>query len=431
MTVMLLGILGCTCLLILADGVRRNRPYELPFLATATTVTFALPQLIGLHRSPLQPVSDAALNKTLIMAWLCIVMLLLGWRRGCANARVSVLYPSFYRDRLILWAAALALVGSWGNWEIRGLPEEMTSGVWSGLPVAYLFFAVALTYGYALSVNLWLRYRAKTALAVLAASCFVYFSVIVFGGRRQPAAEFVLIPAASFWFIRKTTLPRIAPVIAVVGMLLFLQSTGEYRSAADAAKHQGGWGQLSDISFLGNLQATLEYGGQELTNAAVRIDAADQGRVFDFGLSLWNAMAFSYIPRQIVGQEFKQSLMISLSDPEYVVFGYLPNTGTTYTGFATAFASFWYLGCFMFFLIAWVMGRLYRRALNDDLFAQVVYSLMLVQCALVITHGTFVFITPWPQMALFLLSGLYWARRRSTPGPLRVGWPGRPMGALG
>jgi len=431
MTVFLLLILGFTCLLILADGLRRNRPYELPFLATATTVTFAFPQLIGLYRSPVHPVSDAALNKTLVMAWLCIVMLRLGWQRGCANARVGTTHPSFHRDRLILWAALLMLVGSWGNWEIRGLPEEMTSVVWSGLPVAYLFFAVALLYGYALSLNLWLRYRAKTALAVIAVTCFVYFSVIVFGGRRQPAGEFVLIPAVSFWFIRKTILPRIAPVIAVVGMLLFLQSTGEYRSVADAAKHQGGWGQLNDIPFLGNLQATLGYGGQELTNAAVRIDAADQGKMFDFGLSLWNAMAFTYIPRQIVGQEFKQSLMVSLPDAEYEAFGYVPGTGTTYTGFATAFASFWYLGCFMFFLIAWVMGRFYRRALNGDMFAQVVYSLMLVQTALVITHGTSEFITPWPQMALFLLSGLYWARRRPTPGLVRVGLPGRPLGFLG
>jgi hypothetical protein len=357
-------------------------------------------------------------------------MLRSGWQKGCTNAWVGTIHRSFYRDRLILWAALLALIGSWGNWKIRDLPEEMTSGAWSGLPVAYLFFAVALTYGYALSINLWLRYKAKTALAVIAAACFVYLSVIVFGGRRQPAAEFVLIPAVSLWFLKNTTLPRIVPIIAMVGMLLFLQSTGEYRSAAHVAKHRGGWGQLNDIPFLGNLQATLAYGGPELTNAAMRIDAADQGKMFDFGLSLWNAMAFTYVPRQIVGPELKQSLMFSLKDPEYEAFGYLPNVGTTWTGFATAFVSFWYLGCSMFFIVGWVMGRLYRRALDGDLFAQVVYSLMLIQSALVITHGTFMFVTPWPQMALFLLSGLYWARKCTTPRLHRLRCFVHPSGVL-
>jgi hypothetical protein len=430
MTAILLGILTLTCLLILLDGLRRNRPYELPFLAAATTVTFVLPQLIGLYRSPLQPLPDVALSKTFVMAWLCIVMLRLGWQKGRAAGPFGPIHSSFHHWKLVNWAALLAVVGAWGNWEIRSLPEEMTKAIaWRGLPVAYLFFAVALTYGYALSVNLWLRNRAKTALAVIAVACFVYFSVIVFGGRRQPAAEFVLIPASLLWFIRKRALPRIAPIIGIVGMLLILPSTGDYRAVAAASEHQDNWGRFGDIPFLGNLQSTLRYGGPELTNAVMRIEAVDRSMLLDFGLSFWNAMVFAYVPRQIVGQEFKQSLMISLPDPEYVTFGYVPIPGSTWTGFATAFASFWYLGCLIFFLVAWVMGRLYRRALNGDLIAQVVYALMLVQSALVITHSTSAFVTPWPHIALFLLTGLHWAKKRSVSGPVRVGWPGRPVKA--
>jgi hypothetical protein len=424
MTVFLLGILGCLCLLILTDGLLRNRPFELPFFAAAVTSAFAIPQLIGLYRSPVNEVSEVGLGKTIFMTCLCIVMLRIGWTRGCASVNASAVHPSFYYARLIYWAGILAVIGCWGNWMLRSLPEEvLNQSQWSGLPVAYLFFANALTYAYALSLNIWLRCRAKTALVVIAIACVVYFAVIVFAGRRQPAAEFILIPASTIWLVKGKVAPRIFPVVAILVMVLFMHSTGDYRSAAGAAKKGATWEQARSIPYVGNLLTILQYGGPELTNAVMRVDAAGRSGRYDLGLSVWNAMVFNYVPRQIVGSEIKNALMFDLPDVEYETFGYTGATGTTWTGFANAFASFGYFGCLIFYFIAWVMGRIYSRACDDDLTAQVVYSLMLVQCGIVITHGYTAFFTPWPQIALFLLSGLYWVRKEYVPGLPGVGAP--------
>jgi hypothetical protein len=194
-------------------------------------------------------------------------------------------------------------------------------------------------------------------------------------------------------------------------MLLFMHSTADYRMAASAAKKGDTWEGAGQIPFIGNFVAILDYGGPELTNAVTRVDAFGQSGRYDFGLALWNDMVFNYVPRQIVGQEFKQSLMFSLPDVEYETLGYVGDSGTTWTGFANAFASFGYLGCLVFAFIGWAMGRIYNRACGDDLIAQVVYSLMLVNCGLVISHGTSFFFVPWPHIAVFLLSGLYWAKK--------------------
>jgi hypothetical protein len=296
----------------------------------------------------------------------------------------------------------------------------MISGAWSGLPVAYLFFASVLTYAYVLSVNLWLRHRSKTALAIIAITCSVYFSIIVFGGRRQPTAEFFLMPAVTIWFIRRKAAPRVAAIIGILGMVMFLPSTGDYRSAADLVKHHGGWSRLREIAYLGNLEHTLRVGGHDFTNAALRIEAVDRSASFDFGLSFYNALIASYVPRQVLGQEFKQSLMVPLPDPEFEIFGYVSWTGSTWTGFATAFASLWYFGCLLFFLFAWSMGWLYSRANQGDLMSQVLYAAMLVQSAMVVTHSTVAFVTQWPHMVFFLLSGLYWARKGRPLRGLRV-----------
>jgi hypothetical protein len=362
------------------------------------------------------------------MAWFCIVALQFGWRRGLVSAVGGIVGHRFDHDRLIYWAAVMALIGLWGNWEIRNLPAEMTSGQWSGLPVAYLFFATVLTYSYALSANLWLRSRTKTALLVLAITCFIYFPLIIFSARRQPTAEFVLIPAVALWFVKRKNLPRIVPLLAVIGMLLFLPSTGDYRGAASAAEHQNGWERVRGIRFLKNLRMTMQSGGPELTNAAMKIEAVDQTHEFDLGASFWNALIAQYVPRQIVGQEFKDSLMMPVSSPEYQYLGYVPPTGTTWTGFATAFASFWYFGCLVFFIIAWAMALLYRRALGGDLVAQLLYAVMLVQTAMIVTHSTVEFVVSWPHIAIFLLPGLYWARK---PARLpRKEWFAFPVGPL-
>ena len=105
------------------------------------------------------------------------------------------------------------------------------------------------------------------------------------------------------------------------------------------------WTQIKNIAFLENLNRQLTAGGSELENAVYSIAAMDQTAEFDYGIFHWNTLVFNYVPAQILGDEFKQSLTIPLENTDtYSLFGHTPSLGSTVTGMVDAFGSFWYFG---------------------------------------------------------------------------------------
>ena len=132
---------------------RRGAIYEYPFLAGATFVGFMLPQLVGLARHPFLP--TGALEATLVFAILCAAMC---WFGAAAAGRTIRRAPWILDERRLLVASGtLSLVGAYFYYVISRLPEDMVQNTqWTGLPVAYLFFARMLTYGFAISVLLML-----------------------------------------------------------------------------------------------------------------------------------------------------------------------------------------------------------------------------------------------------------------------------------
>jgi hypothetical protein len=87
-----------------------------------------------------------------------------------------------------------------------------------------------------------------------------------------------------------------------------------------------------------------------------------------------------------------------------------------------AFESFWYLGVFIFLLIAYLLGRIYRAAMAGSTTGQLLYILSAADSMEVITHHTQWIFSEWVQMGLFLLPALALARARGTrnsPASLR------------
>src|SRR5439155_7493348 len=162
-------------------------------------------------------------------------------------------------------------------------------------------------------------------------------------------------------------------------------------------------------------------GGAELTNAVYNIGAVSRRMDFDLGAYHWNAIVFSYVPAQLVGHDLKESLMLPLANPAFAEYLYLTPLGSTSTGFSDSFQSFWYFGCLKFFVVAFVMQRLWLASRGGSLMAQLLYMLLPVQALQVITHDTNHFVATWIHMAIFLLPLMLWARRpRSVPPRLAV-----------
>jgi hypothetical protein len=415
----LLVALAAACAFLLLQGMlRRGAIYEFPFLAGAVFTGFALPQLIGLSHDPFLP--PGALETLVTVAILCAVMSWLGARMARPPRQPIA---SIYDDRrLMMVSAGLSVIGAYFFYAISRLPEEMTDSTqWSGLPVAYLFFGRVLTYGFALAVLMFARTGSRLALAIALYGASFYFDRIVIGGRRQETGEFVMIILLAWWFQRHRCIPRPLMLGGLIVGTLLVNSIGEYRALANS-KEGPKWSDISNIDFVGNIEQLTQHGGAELTNAVYVIAAVNRTMAFDFGVSHWNALVFSYVPAQIVGATMKNSLYINVESPVQEVFLYEPQLGTTYTGFSDAFQSFWYFGCLKFFLIAFIMQKLWWAARAGSLTAQLLYMLVPMQALEAVTHSTHSFVTPWVHIAMFLLPALFLARKGRRPATVAGRW---------
>lgn len=398
------------CLLLIAQGLfTRDGIYQYPFLAGCVFAGFILPQVVGLAHDQFMP--PGAFEATLVLAILSAAMCWLGaWTAHRPLLAFDWDYDEHY---LLIASAALSAIGGYFYYSLSRLPPEMLENTqWTGLPVAYLFFARVLTYGFALAVLLYARNGSRLALAVAAYGGLFYLDRIVFNGRRQDLVEFLIILLLAFWFQRGWRLPRSIMLVGMCAGGLLINSIGDYRSLSMG---QSGpqWDRIANIDFFGNFSQIAEQGGAEVRNAAYSIAAVSRNMEYDFGLSHWNALVFAYVPAQLVGSSIKESLLIALPEPSQDEFFYKPAIGSTWTGLSDAFQSFWYFGCLKFFLIAYFMQKFWLAARGGNLTAQLAYMLVPVYAMEAITHTTQRFLDPWPHLAVFFLPVLLLSRRRA------------------
>jgi hypothetical protein len=263
-------------------------------------------------------------------------------------------------------------------------------------------------------------------VAIIAFDLMFYIDRIVITGKRAEAVELLLIFALPLWFQRRWAVPR-AATITLIGLgTLAMVSMTEYR---DVTRANSGpvWEQIFQIDVVGNFYKQLEQGGPEARNAVIRIDATDSAGLYDYGAFHWNRLMSDYVPAQLVGAATKHSLMLPLPTAEET---YNPPVGTTETGMADAFQSFWYFGAFKFMLLAYLIRRIWVTAMLGHTTAQIVFMLSIVPAMHAISHQTDWVVSVWVHMLLFLMPALYLAtiRRRQPATSVRLG---APAGALG
>lgn len=418
MTFFLLCLFFLVCILMAASslGEQGKRLYE-PLLPVATVfVGFIGLQLVGLAHRP-WGLPQGALDKTIIMAILCVLGFWCGYSRQ--TQPLTLMRGRYSTDRLLALSLALTVFGAWFFFLISRLPEETTSaGGWTGLPVAYLFFAQVLAYGFALACLIYSRIGNRWALWIAGFGALFYLDRILLAGRRAAAAEFFFIIVLALFFGRGRILPRALPrwvmPAAMVMMVLLMHSTGDYRSLAKTEGWDAPLQATTRIDFIDNIVSVVQRGGYELRNAVFMIEAYDRTLHFDFGLSHWNQLVSNYVPGQLVGRDLKESLMLPLQDEAKQVFGYRSKYGSTVTGLVDTFGSFWYFGCLKFFIIGFVLRKIWNAAHSGGLVAQLLYMLLIVKAMHAVTHSTHWFLAPWLHMAIFLFPGLWWARQKIT-----------------
>jgi hypothetical protein len=399
------------CLGLIAAGlVKPANVYCYPFCAAAIYLTFIIPQIPGLINNITVP--DDALASTLVVGCLCLLMCPIGWAVGTQARDRRVHYYS--EKRALQVALALSLIGGYFFYKFGELPDEQRlSGLLSGTSVAYLFFAHLLTYGFAIAVICAVNRCSALALFIVCFDASFYLYRIVFAGVRHEAAEFFLAIALAFWFKHRWVVPRSVVLFGLVFTLAGLLGAREYRQAMWYGETDRSAVQNIDVKK--NLDDLLKDGGPEMRNAVNVIKRTEETQNFEFGLPVWNVIVFTFVPAQIVGHKFKDSLMIPL--PPTFDRGYEPTLGSTYTGLADTFTSFWYFGCVKFFLLAAAMGWIYRRAMQGDEKMQILYLLSVVPSVTAITHFTNEIVIAWVNLAAFLVPVYYYVKIGDSPYP--------------
>src|ERR1019366_6424363 len=176
------------------------------------------------------------------------------------------------------------------------------------------------------------------ALAIILFDCLFQFEWIVVRGRRSYAIEFVLVILCTFWFVRRQTLPRWGMLVVLAAGTVGVSAAGPYRAAVYQDKDYGvnlnyevPWEEILKVDFIDVFQTYNREDAWEFRNLAYTMHTTD---TFDGGLSYWNDFVHVYVPRQVLGSEFKQSLQFDL--PGEVTDQDAP-WGSTATGMADSF----------------------------------------------------------------------------------------------
>jgi hypothetical protein len=414
-----IGLLVGVTVGLLAWAFRRKEGvYEFPFLAGGLYAGWLLPQVIGLVNNPFLP--EGGMERFAIMAILSGAMILLGYVWPKEPLRLFDWQYDYKKLENV--AIILATIGTLFFIAIQQLPEVYRTGAGrvSGPRVALLFFATLLSYGFAVALLTYAHTKSKRSLwiTLLSGGVFLWFEVISVG-KRGNTATFLVMVALAFWFAQRKVVPRTVVLTVLIAGFIFNQSVSDYRQIARDADGPTVEEVLS-IPWMANVGDQLvEEEGTEVEAAAYQMAAVNESGGFDLGLFHWNRMVFTYVPAQLLGNSFKQSLYLtptvkaqSRNQSTYLQFNYDKQPGLTTTGMTDAYISFWYLGAIKFFVIAFLIAKMFKGANRGNVTAQLLCMLLMVPAIHAISHNTNWFFEPWVHMGVFLLLPLIYARSK-------------------
>lgn len=423
MNFVLLFILGLLLAVIITRySARKVMMIQYPFLVSVVIAGWAFPQLTGIYITGTVP-SDA-LGRALIYITMCLVFTVWGYSIPRKTYKVSDW--KYSQKRLEIAAASLMIGGAFFHFRFSEMAAEANAlygGFWTGIITIYVFFASMLTVGFVVAVVTYIQKPSYLNQSMILFGMALYLQRILIYGRRETAVELSLIVALFAWRRYGWVPSRLILFGAIAAGVLFVSATGAYRAFMIDPENYGWSGvslsKIMDIDFLGIFSGNFSdpSQNQELKNAALFISAASIRMEFDVGLSLWNRFVFSFIPGQLVGHDFKQSLIFPLRDLALEEYNHIPWPGTTLTGFTDTFLSFWYFGVFVFFAIGWIMRSWFDAAARGSLSALIVIMLIGAQSLMTVTHSSYDFFLFFINLFVFLLPALLFARQ----APVRRG----------
>lgn len=412
---LLLSTLAIVCLLLIIEGInKRNKVYQFPFFMGAIFASFILPQAFALvnntNISSSYSVPEIAITRVLLMSCFCLIMCWIGYQLpipqswlmkkpieiDCTRLKILTIFYIFLG--ILFWLLVFRSPGG-----------TKLSGTSTGISTILIFFArLFANTGFALAIiNFFKNKNQASSLFLLAFASIMPVYRAFWFGRRTGIAALILAIGIGLYLYRRYVPPTSIVITALILATILIPFLGEQRGLLS-----GKWNNLDQLEYTENIEEVIQGDtALELRNAALMIDAAASTGLYEWGQLYWNNLVFRYVPAQIVGRNFKNSLMLRRNNYGRFLrykYNYTTPTGSTPTGIADSFTQFDYFGCFFFALMAILYKWLWYRALfQNSLMAQIVYMVICTYAMTAVTHATADFI-PNILFALISLIPIVW-----------------------
>ncbi len=407
------------CLGLLAWGlIRPARVYEYPFFMSGIFVAFIAPQAFSLIKKS-GNLPPEAIERTLLMSCLCAAMCWIGYQFKPNEKFIKRMDFSVNRTKLLHGGVAFVIIGYIFTYLGLSLTDITVAegGGWTGIATIYAFFSSLAYLGFTMVFMHTLRNPSVINLVLtLFASVIPMFSII-FGGRREPTATFVVAAGLTLFFYKGYVPPRWLVTSVLVFTLIVIPLTGAYREIAGS----GQWGQLQELNPIENLQTYVaEEENTELKNGAYLMEGTVDLDAYQYGTGLWDAVVFNFVPAQFLGKDFKDALMFrpfqDFVNKIPTLFAYDPIPGSTSTGIADAFLEFGYFGCLFFLFLGHFFKSLWASASSgSSIVSQILYAGLFAPALLTVTHGIFTFLPHLIFYFIFFGSVVWYARESPHP----------------
>ena len=365
-----------------------ERIYQFPFFMASVFLSFILPQAIAIVKYSGISVTDTAVERMLIYTSLCVAMCWIGYQTSPNPKWLKKIEINIDKKKLFKSGLVLLVIG-WGcTLALSQITIQTTAaGTWTGPATILGFFSGVLRIALPLFLIRTLKRPSAVNLILTIISGFPTVQAIILAGRRQPTVAFLVTVGLCFFLVKKYIPPRLLLISLVPIAAYIIPTLGNIRGEFWELLFAGQWGQIQLLSQEG-LNKVIEGNILELRNATLVMDYASQLNQYGYGTQLWNAIIFQYVPGQILGYEFKQSLQFDLTFDLESFYGYTISTGTTLTGMGDSFIDFGFFGCLFFALMAIIFKTLWISTMKGKSMTSTLLYVSLIDSAMVgITHG--------------------------------------------
>jgi len=416
------NLLVIVCLGLLGWGlIRIERIYQYPFFMGAIFVSFLIPQAFALVENP-GVLDQQSLETVLLMSSLCAVACWVGYQSNPNEKWLAKLNVDIDTHKLFRAAIFLMVISYFFDFLLKNTTVELTKqSQWTGPATIYVFFSQVIYIAFSIFLLETLkRPSIQNIIFTLLAGWIPLQTVLA--GRRQPTMTFLIIIGLSFWLIRRYIPPRWLIILAIFAILILIPTIGAMREGLWDAVFSGQWQAISSTT---EKALNTQQKGKilELRNAAFLIKATTDLNLYGLGSGWWDAIIHQFIPGQILGIGFKESLKFDLINSKtlYNLYGYIWHPGTTPTGVGDSFAEFGYFGCFAFALIGCLFKNLWVSLYyQKSLFSSLIYLSLISPAMVGLTHGIGRFLQESIFQISLIICLFYYAREKNKP--LEISW---------